>query len=68
MTPFGARNGLPDSQGSVIGASGELECHEVKGWWRDDARVKIKVAAELFPWIQFVAVTKQPQGWVEERL
>ena len=31
---------------------------EVKGFWRDDARVKIKVAAEMFPWFKFKAVTK----------
>lgn len=28
---------------------GELELHEVKGHWEDDARVKVKVAAVLFP-------------------
>jgi hypothetical protein len=44
-----------------------LEAHEVKGFWRDDARVKIKVAADLYP-IKFIAV-KKPKcgGWeVEE--
>src|SRR5574343_1016775 len=30
-----------------------LECHEVKGFWTDDARVKIKVAAALVPWFRF---------------
>lgn len=30
--------------------------HETKGFWRDDARAKIKIAAELFPWWFFVAV------------
>lgn len=34
---------------------GKLEAHEVKGYWTDDALVKIKVAAEKFPF-QFVAV------------
>lgn len=47
-------------------ASGALEVHEVKGFWRDDARVKIKVAAELFPFA-FVGVSKIPRrkggGW-----
>ena len=47
-----------------------LEFHEVKGFWRDDARVKIKVAAEHFPF-KFVAVRKKKLseggGWdVEE--
>lgn len=40
---------------AVMLADGQLEAHEVKGFWRDDARVKIKVAAERFP-IRFVAV------------
>ncbi len=48
----------------------ELEFHEVKGFWRDDARVKIKVSAELFPF-KFIAVQKLKKseggGWkVEE--
>lgn len=33
-----------------------LECHEVKGFWMDDARVKIKVAADKFPIFRFYAV------------
>ena len=33
----------------VLPASLVLEVHEVKGHWEDDARVKIKVAASLFP-------------------
>lgn len=41
----------------VIATDGTLECHEVKGFWRDDAKVKIKVAARLFPF-RFVAVQK----------
>lgn len=40
-----------------------FELHEVKGFWRDDARVKWKVAAELFPWFQFVAVTRKRGQW-----
>lgn len=35
-----------------------MELHEVKGHWEDDARVKIKVAAEAFPEFGFVAVQK----------
>src|SRR5688572_4115510 len=40
---------------AVLAASGHLEMHEVKGYWMDDARVKIKVAASLYPF-KFVAV------------
>lgn len=54
----------------VMRRDGQLEAHEVKGYWQDDARVKIKVAAELFP-LKFVAVKarakKDGGGWqVEE--
>lgn len=35
---------------------GTLECHEVKGFWRDDARVKIKVAASMYPF-RFLAAS-----------
>ena len=30
-------------------ADGSWEIHEVKGYWRDDAKVKCKVQAEAFP-------------------
>lgn len=29
--------------------TGELEFHEVKGHWRDDAKVKVKVVASMYP-------------------
>jgi hypothetical protein len=51
---------------AVINKSLELEFHEVKGFWEDDARVKIKVAAETFRHFRFCAVTKSkaaPSGW-----
>ena len=34
---------------AVMLADGTLEFWEVKGFWRDDAKVKIKVAAAMFP-------------------
>lgn len=39
-----------------------MELHEVKGFWRDDARVKIKVAADQYPF-RFLAVSKKKGGW-----
>jgi len=39
----------------VMRANGEIEAHEVKGFWLDKARVKIKVAADQFP-IKFIAI------------
>jgi hypothetical protein len=47
---------------AVMLNSGELELHEVKGFWTDDAKVKIKVAAELFP-MRFIAVRKTRGSW-----
>lgn len=52
----------------VMTADGYLECHETKGFWADDAKVKIKLAAEKFPF-RFVAMTKVAKkhggGWKE---
>ena len=48
----------------VMLPNGELECHECKSIWRDDAKIKIKVAAEMFPF-RFIAVyakTKKEGG------
>lgn len=41
----------------VVDADGFIEVHEVKGYWEDDARVKVKVAAEQYPF-KFLAVKK----------
>jgi hypothetical protein len=55
---------------AVMAADGVIELHEVKGFWTDDARVKIKVAADKFPF-RFMAMKPRAQkaggGWeVEE--
>lgn len=48
---------------------GKVEFHEVKGHWRDDARVKTKVAAEQCRWATFYIVTKDKNGhWTKERV
>ncbi len=50
----------------VIESDGTVVFHETKGFWRDDAYVKIKVAAELFPF-RFVSYQRVPKkeggGW-----
>jgi hypothetical protein len=55
---------------TVLAADMVIECHEVKGHWMDDARVKIKVAADIYPF-RFVAVKvrarKHGGGWEYER-
>lgn len=50
----------------VMLADGTLEVHEVKGHWTDDARVKIKVAASLYPF-RFLAIKRERGGaWLAE--
>lgn len=43
-----------------------FEFHETKGFWREAARVRIKIAAELFPF-RFIAITRpMGGGWERE--
>lgn len=46
----------------VVNRESEVEFHEVKGFFRDDAKVKIKVAAENFPFRFFLAQVVKG-GW-----
>lgn len=50
----------------VVGNDGGIECHECKAVWstgkagfRDDARAKIKIAAQLFPFFTFIVAAHQ---------
>ncbi len=53
----------------VMRKDGVLEVRETKGFWTDDAKVKIKVAASIYPFV-FKAIyaipKKQGGGWKEE--
>ncbi len=53
----------------VMLPDGTIELHETKGHWTEQAKVKIRVAADLFPF-RFVAKNKQPKkaggGWSEQ--
>ena len=40
-----------------------ISAYEVKGFFRDDANVKLKVAASLYPWIKFHLVTRKKGEW-----
>lgn len=54
---------------AVMSADGVMEMREVKGHWQDDARAKIKIAADLYPF-RFRAYRVRPKkdggGWSEE--
>lgn len=51
---------------AVMGADGVLEMHEVKGFMKDDAAVKLKVTADMYPF-RFLLVRarakKNGGGW-----
>jgi hypothetical protein len=47
----------------VILPSGAHQFHETKGRWREDARVKIKVAAEQYPEYSFFGVRRIKGEW-----
>lgn len=51
---------------AVMLSTGLIELHEVKGFWEDDARAKIKIAADMYPF-QFLAIQKRKKkdggGW-----
>lgn len=56
---------LPDF--FIVTGDGYIEFHDTKGFWRDDARAKIKMAAEMFPCITFRAVKLiKDKGWEYE--
>lgn len=44
---------------------GQLEVHEVKGFMQDDAAVKLKVAASLYPFT-FKLIKRQKKQWSVE--
>ena len=57
---------------AVMAADGVIECHEVKGAraiFQDDAKVKVKVASEMYPF-RFLVVYPVPRakggGWEVE--
>lgn len=55
----------PDFAVMLVG--GQIELHEVKGFWTDDARAKTKIAADMYPF-QFVAVYKKGAAFTYEHL
>jgi hypothetical protein len=51
---------------AVMTKDSVIQCHEVKGFWQDDARAKIKIAADMYPF-EFIAIQAKPKkdggGW-----
>lgn len=49
----------------VVHEDGSMSLEEVKGFWREAALVRFKVARELYPMFTFNAVTKRDHRWVD---
>ena len=52
---------------AVMLSDGQIELHEVKGFWTDDARAKTKIAADMYPF-QFVAVYMKGAAFSYEKI
>ena len=50
----------------LVYPSARLAFHEVKGFWREAARVRIKVAASTYPFVQFSGVQLRQGVWTYE--
>jgi hypothetical protein len=48
----------------VLMPDNTMHFHETKGFMRDDANVKIKVAASMFPFFGFTLVTRKGGEWI----
>lgn len=51
----------------TIDAQGFVRFFEVKGYWREDARIKSKIFAEKFPF-ELTIVTREKGQWKYERM
>lgn len=51
----------------VMRNDGSLEIHEVKGFMQEDSNVKIKVAADLYPF-KFLLIRKKGKLWSTEEI
>lgn len=52
----------------VVLPDGLIELHEVKGHWREAARVRVKVTQELYPWFRFLVVRLRGGAFTEEEV
>ena len=56
----------------VMASDGTLECHEIKGFMRESAAVRLKTAAELYPFRFFLVTRKRiargQMAWVTKEV
>lgn len=53
---------------ATLNDKGELTLVDVKGFQREDALIKAKVAARQFPWARFVIVKRDGSGWTHNEV
>jgi len=51
----------------VIDKDGLISFIEIKGFWHQAGRIKLKVAAENHPWFTFTAVQLKKKEWIYEQ-
>ena len=52
---------------SYINANGRMTFVDTKGgFWREDAKIKVKVAARIYRWADFIVAHKEGVIWREE--
>lgn len=47
-------------------ADGRIVAVDVKGYMREAARIRIRIAAEKYPWMQFIVARKKHEKWETE--
>ena len=52
----------------VVLDGGQLVAFETKGFMRDDALVKLKVAARMLRFVRFVVVKREGNQWIETQV
>lgn len=62
--PDGRKTAVRYNPDFLVICEDRIELHEVKGHMEDDALVKLKVAATLYPWFVFRVVYRKAGRWI----
>ena len=62
----GARNAMTYTPDFMVITDDDVRFHETKGFMREDALLKVKMAAELYPWFRWFVIRKTKSGWDSE--
>lgn len=62
----GARNAMTYTPDFMVITDDNIQFHETKGFMREDALLKVKMAAEIYPWFRWFVIRKTKTGWDKE--